>query len=305
MFVLLGMFTNNVFAEVVDIQVNNKIFEMGDKIEFSGKVEEKSTGIVTIVIRDFNEQFVLLSQATINYDNTFEKSMVIGNEFIEYDTYTATGFILNMSKGVTTEFKITEDNLQDYHHEDSVIIENNVDSENQKIINKIIHEPKSEKLDFVDPSKDPIHYIERYYSEPTYKSWFNRNYPGWTIEEAVGYTDNNLEIKEISKEITDNSIIPNAQASSILEPNQEITDNSDIAQISLAVAGLGILFGAVYGIKRQVDDNSRQISLNKNTIRKKLIRSIIGSNPKEILETRLAKGEISLDEFELLKSKLT
>ena len=41
-----------------------------------------------------------------------------------------------------------------------------------------------------------------------------------------------------------------------------------MAQITLAIAGLGILFGAVDGVKRQVDNNSRQISINKDTIRR-------------------------------------
>lgn len=67
---------------------------------------------------------------------------------------------------------------------------------------------------------------------------------------------------------------------------------------------MGVLFGAVYGIKRKVDDNSKRISINRETIRKKLIQPIIGSNPKDILQKRLAKGEITLDEYEKIKSKL-
>ena len=45
---------------------------------------------------------------------------------------------------------------------------------------------KKSVLDFVDPNKDPQYYIERYYNEPNYKEWFDRNYPDYTIEEAVG-----------------------------------------------------------------------------------------------------------------------
>jgi len=77
-----------------------------------------------------------------------------------------------------------------------------------------------------------------------------------------------------------------------------------MAKITLSIGALGILFGAVYGVKRQVDNNSRQISINKDTIRKKIIQPIRGSNPKEIIKTRLAKGEISLEEYEQLERKL-
>jgi titin len=41
-------------------------------------------------------------------------------------------------------------------------------------------------LPFVDPNKDPQYYIDRYNSEPTYKAWFDDNFPDYTIYEAVG-----------------------------------------------------------------------------------------------------------------------
>ena len=41
-------------------------------------------------------------------------------------------------------------------------------------------------LDFVDPDKDPHEYLKRYLKESKYKDWFNRNYPNYTIYDAVG-----------------------------------------------------------------------------------------------------------------------
>ena len=119
----------------------------------------------------------------------------------------------------------------------------------------------------------------------------------------MGYTDNITETKLRVQELISKEIIPEAQASSFVEPIQQ-NNNPEIAQMVLAIAGLGILFGAVYGVKRKVDDNSKLISINRETIRKKIIQSIIGSNPKEILKIRLAKGEITLEEYEKIKSKL-
>lgn len=72
----------------------------------------------------------------------------------------------------------------------------------------------------------------------------------------------------------------------------------------LAVGGLGILFGAVLGIKKQVDTNSRQISINNDTIKKKIINPLMGLKPVEILQTRLAKGELTVQEFEELERRL-
>ena len=41
-------------------------------------------------------------------------------------------------------------------------------------------------LNFVDPKKDPHEYLKRYLKEPKYKDWFDRNYPNYTIYDAVG-----------------------------------------------------------------------------------------------------------------------
>ena len=51
-------------------------------------------------------------------------------------------------------------------------------------------------LDFVDPDRDPHTYIERYVREEDYRDWFNRNYPDYTIYEAVGLTESDLDAAE-------------------------------------------------------------------------------------------------------------
>ena len=38
---------------------------------------------------------------------------------------------------------------------------------------------------FPDPEKDLQHYLDRYENEPKYKEWFDKNFPGQTIKEAV------------------------------------------------------------------------------------------------------------------------
>ena len=59
----------------------------------------------------------------------------------------------------------------------------------EKIINiPDLPEQASEKArpTFVDPEKDPQSYVDRYNNEASYKEWFDKNYPEYTIEEAVG-----------------------------------------------------------------------------------------------------------------------
>ncbi len=56
---------------------------------------------------------------------------------------------------------------------------------NEVIQNNIMGEP----LAFVDPKKDPKHYIARYLNEPNYKAWFDRNYPNYTIYQGIGISE--------------------------------------------------------------------------------------------------------------------
>ena len=315
MSLLIITMTTSAFGEVSDLKTNGDSFYLHDQIKFSGNVEEGSNGLVTIVIRDINNEFVMLSQAIIYSDNTFEKTINVNEKFTEHGRYNATGFLLNMTKGVTTNFGISLNGVPiDSGKQETVLKEskspiitnendgNPVIQEDIELIGESIIE--STIAGFVDTSKDPKYYVDRYYNEPKYASWFDRNYPGLTIEEAVGHTDDEIEPKLTVENLIPEEIIPEAQASTIVEPTQKLNDNSDIAQMSLAIAGLGILFGAVFGIKRKVDNNSNQISINREIIRKKIIHPILGSNPKEILQTRLAKGEISLEEYEKLVMKL-
>jgi len=152
---------------------------------------------------------------------------------------------------------------------------------------------------FVDTNKGHQYYLDRYYNEPIYKSWFDRNYPDITIEEAVGISNEDSMIDSILKK----ELIQEADATLVVqEPVQ--TNNSEFAQMALAIGGLGILFRAVYGIKRKINDNTRQISINKETIKNKIIEPITRTNLLEILQTRLAKGEITIEQFERLEKKL-
>ncbi len=46
-------------------------------------------------------------------------------------------------------------------------------------------ETKPNVPDFVDPEKGVQYYLDRYNNEPDYKEWFDKNYPDYTIEEAI------------------------------------------------------------------------------------------------------------------------
>ena len=55
------------------------------------------------------------------------------------------------------------------------------------------------KFSFVDESKDPWSYVDRYHNEASYKEWFDENYPDYTIYEAVNLK-NPLDFVDNSKD---------------------------------------------------------------------------------------------------------
>ena len=92
----------------------------------------------------------------------------------------------------------------------------------QDISKEIMTEAKK-ILSFVDPDKNPHEYLKRYLNEPKYKDWFNRNFPNFTIYEAVGLTASDyLEMKRRlfpeSEHIT-NETLSTEQIKSSNEPN--------------------------------------------------------------------------------------
>ena len=134
---LLGLFVNPIFAELSTLNVEDDIFLKNDQILFSGTVEEGSSGLVTIVIRDPNGNFVLLTQATINHNNTFEKNIVVEDRFTKNGIHTANVFILNMTKGISTEFIISTN---------EVPIKKDVSIDKQEIENQSIKESEPTQI---------------------------------------------------------------------------------------------------------------------------------------------------------------
>ena len=310
------------YAEVISLNIDKINYILGDKITFSGTVEGAS-GLVSVVIRDHTNEFVLLTQALIKQDNTFQRSIDINQKFTKFGLYNAAAFIFNMTAGERVTFELFDENSLPETPQSEIITPNEFEINPQEIIAldeqndllpsdslQITSEKEDEKLaDFVDSNKDPQHYLDRYYNEPNYKDWFDKNYPDLTIEEAVGASTNFVlseTIEENLENIIPEEIIPDAEAISVVE-DPLILDSAisrDAALFGLALGGLAVLFTAVYGIKQRVDTNSENISQNKESIKKKMFGSLFGKDPIDVVKNRLANGEITVEEYDNLKKAL-
>ena len=310
MMLLLVSTMTPAFAEVISFELDKTFYTKGDQISFSGTVDEKDTGIVTIIIRDSNGEFVLLAQAFIQPDNTFQRRLDTDKKFDDHGIHNSTAFILDLAKGKTTSFDFSQDGtlpVPSITEKEPVVEENN--SISQTTSEPILEKDNITLANFVDPTKDPQHYLDRYYNEPVYKDWFDNNYPGLTIEEAVGLetVSSITETIEGSLEnVIPDEVIPQAEAiQSVQTPlNRNSSESNEIALLGLTIGGLAILFGAIYGIKRKVDRNYENTSKNRESIKKKIMGALHWNNPEDVIKNRLAYGEITVKEYSALKKVL-
>jgi len=375
--ILFSSLITPAYAEVQSIKTDNLFYTVGDKIIFSGTVDDDSSGLVTIVIRDSNDKFVLLTQALVQPNNTFERSLDVNTKFADHGIYNATAFIVNMTEGSLTRFDFSLDGSP---------VDPSISSAQSNPPEPVIQEfpvistsepepePISKIASFVDLNKDPQYYVDRYNNESAYKVWFDTNYPDMTIQEAVGlsviieetpivtkipgfpdpekdpqyYVDryNNesaykkwfdlnfpgqsiYEVVGVSMSDSDNiqvnttfnepSVASQETSASMVEsstisPNID-SGSAEFGQMLLALGGLGVLFGAVYGVKRRVDsnteqiaenktqlenkviNNSEQISQNRFWLKKKLMNLKFSDEPVAVIKERLAKGEITVEQY--------
>jgi len=169
---------------------------------------------------------------------------------------------------------------------------------------------------FPDPDKSPQYYLDRYNNEVAYQEWFDRNFPNQSIYEVIGLESSQVIGQNPIPTIENNvPIISKTEAPPITVQASTVNNYSELSQMLFALGGLVILFGAVYGVKRKVDSNSQEIIKNKNNIQKQVNKNSdqISQNrfwlknklmnfkkrhtPIEVIKDRLAKGEISVDQY--------
>jgi len=144
----------------ISLQLDKTTYTQGERIVVTGKLcNVISAEYVILQILDPHTTPINLDQF-LSDDNVFHK---------EYITEGS----LWKSEG---EYTVKGTYLQDHFEIKFTFITDSKETETAK-----------PTLDFVDTKKDPQYYIDRYNKEPSYKKWFDKNYPDYTIEEAVGY----------------------------------------------------------------------------------------------------------------------
>ena len=158
----------------------------GDTIITTGKISEydsSSQSPLTFVVKSPKNNLVTYGQLVPNSDGSFEFSFTARGPLWMYNGDYVIAFKFGSISG-ETKFTYTGGNL-DFT---SVICASNEELVNGVCVLKepeptqeLELQPDSKSITipapFVDESKDPRHYIDRYNNESSYKKWFDDNYP--------------------------------------------------------------------------------------------------------------------------------
>ena len=168
----------------ISLSTDKSDYNYGDSLTVTGQVNfVEGQFIVLQIINPTQSDIVIADQFLPTSQGSFSKTYPLEGPKLNLDgTYTLKIFYGEWFES-TFQFKtqVTSDSSSETSNP-TTASESITESESQS-------EEDSKKksiLDFVDPNKDPQYYIDRYYNEPNYKKWFDKNYPDYTIEEAVG-----------------------------------------------------------------------------------------------------------------------
>jgi len=194
-------FPTTTFA--ISLSTDKSDYSYGDPLTVTGQVDtvEEEQFIVLQIINPTQSDIVIADQFLPTSQGSFSKTYPLEGPKLNLDgTYTLKIFYGEWFES-TFQFKteVTSDSLSETSLSSSNPTTSSESSSNPTTSTGSMPEPKLQSeeklkkksvLDFVDPNKNPQYYIDRYYNEPNYKEWFDRNYPDYTIEEAAG-----LELK--------------------------------------------------------------------------------------------------------------
>lgn len=296
------------YADVLTFKTDKTFYKKGDKIIFSGIVEKGDFGeLVTIVIDDPSGEFVRLAQAYPDIDDKFQVTVDTQPKFLSHGIYNATAFLTNKTNGIMINFDFLLDGSPVIHPEP--VVESGQETEEGQ--------PQQEDA----PASD---------TEPTPNSKTNGDEKSIQekIKERIEAAKKLKESPNPLDETNENIINQTVSNSSITTNGETSVDNSGVDENKLdttnmvsatdlghnllyVVIGLGVtgVVGAViYGMKhksrRKTDHSSRFTSEEKNESLQKTTTQSEDDYALMILKNRLAKGEITIDEFNELKKAL-
>jgi len=297
------------YADVKSLKTDKTFYKKGDKIIFSGTVEDEDVGeFVTVVVEDPASNFVTLRQGFITVDRDFEVTIDTKEKFVSHGVYNATGFVENKTNSKWVVFDFSLDG------------------------SPVIHQTQQPA-----PTTEPAPAQQPAQQEPSQTQPSSTPQPNEEVESETDNEDKTIQekikerIEAAKKEREAQTNLPPQAGSGETTVNQTTTGesttttddtkvtgdkptsgvstvielDSTLLYVVIGLGGAGAVAGVVYGIKNK----NKHIRVDKPVvkIREPTERSSIPSEDDYalmILKNRLAKGEITIDEYNALKEAL-
>ena len=310
-FVIAVVLVTPAYADILSLKTDKTFYKKGDKIIFSGIVEDDDIGeFVTIVVEDPAGNFVTLGSGYVTVDKNFTVTIdtnakKIKEKFASHGVYNATGFVENKtnSKWVTFDFSLDGSPV--------------VHPTNQPVLAST---PQPTPAPIPQPTSTPST------SQPSSQSNANDENDGdeLTIQEKI---KERIELAKKLKEAQTNQPIQTGSGQIGVNQtgnlNTTTTDtisgdkadttgtstvpidlSSNLLYIVIGLGGAGAAAAVVYGAKNKARHKSDAPIVKIRELSEK-----VGAPSEEdyalmILKNRLAKGEITIDEFNALKKAL-
>ena len=194
---LLQIMSTTIYVEIFN---SFEDYEDAARIKYSltdETIQYTNQSIFEVVGAKNESKLIKLSK---DYSENVPESQIPAINFVEIT------FTMIFAKPMDTSHVVIETEGNYNMHEiiylrDALVVkENSLNALTLDEVSKIKPELVYDPLPFVDPLKEPSHYIKRYLSEPEYKEWFDTNYPSYTIYEGIGISK--YEFDEIVKQLT-------------------------------------------------------------------------------------------------------
>ena len=175
------------FATVSDFTTDKTSYHTDDSIILSGNVvyDPDLFSIIVQIITPSGNGMAHVDSIIPKKDGTFTKIINVGGP-----TWSENGqYKIKISYGGNLEKSISYEKTSDYIPPVSQQSNTQIDnpSQNNVIDNSFMENPKMLILGFPSLNESPQYYIDRYNNEPEFKSWFDLQFPLYSIDEVVGY----------------------------------------------------------------------------------------------------------------------
>ena len=293
------------YADVKSLKTDKTFYKKGDKIIFSGTAEDKDVGeFVTVVVEDSASNFVTLRQGFITVDKDFEVTIDTKEKFVSHGVYNATGFVENKtnSKWVAFDFSLDGSPVIHQTQQPAPVQQPTQQEPSQTQQPSPTPQPNDEVESETDSEDTTIQekIKERIEAAKKEREAQTTTPPQTGADETAV---NQTTTGDSTTATDDTKGSGNEPATSGV--SSAIDLGSKLLYVVIGLVGAGAVAGVVYGIKNKNRHNRDDKPVVK--IREPSERSSIPSEDDYalmILKNRLAKGEITIDEYNALKEAL-